>query len=133
MFAGVADTHTAIWYLFDDPRLSRVAADFMDRSAAEGHQIAVSSVTLAEIVYLIEKGKIPANTYQALREAIADPEHLFKEAHLTADIVDAMCRIPRSEVPDMPDRMVAATALFLGVPTLSKDRRIQSSVVKSIW
>ena len=34
MIAGVADTHTAIWHLFDDPRLSQAARKFIDDAAA---------------------------------------------------------------------------------------------------
>ena len=33
MIAGVADTHTALWYLYDDARLSVVAGDFIDQAA----------------------------------------------------------------------------------------------------
>jgi PIN domain nuclease of toxin-antitoxin system len=35
MIAGVADTHTAIWHLFDDPRLSQAARKFIDDAAAK--------------------------------------------------------------------------------------------------
>jgi PIN domain nuclease of toxin-antitoxin system len=55
MIAGVADTHTALWYLFDDKRLSVVAGDFIDRAAVARHRIMVSAVSLAEIIYLIER------------------------------------------------------------------------------
>ena len=58
MIAGVADTHAAIWYLFDDPRLSKPAGDFIDHAAAAGRRVAVSSISLAEIVYLVEKGRL---------------------------------------------------------------------------
>ena len=54
MILGVADTHTAIWYLFDDKRLSGTAGEFIDQAAVAGGRIAVSSITLAEIVYLLE-------------------------------------------------------------------------------
>jgi hypothetical protein len=36
MIASVADTHTALWYLFDDPRLSAAAGEFIDQAAAAG-------------------------------------------------------------------------------------------------
>ena len=55
MIAGVADTHTALWYLFNDGRPSVAAGDFIDKAAAAGSQIVVSSISMAEIVYLIEK------------------------------------------------------------------------------
>ena len=50
MIAGVADTHTALWYLFNDGCLSVAAGDFIDKAAAAGSQIVVSSISLAEIV-----------------------------------------------------------------------------------
>ena len=119
--------------MFDDKRLSRAAGDFIERAAASGQQIAFSSITLAEIVYLIEKWKLPAETYPDLLGALRDPEHVFQEAHFTSGIVDTMRQVPRDEVPDMPDRMIAATALFLSVPVLSRDGRIRSSSVTTIW
>jgi PIN domain nuclease of toxin-antitoxin system len=56
MIAAVADTHTALWYLFDDERLSTASGDFIDQAAAAGSRIAVSSISLAEIVYLVVSG-----------------------------------------------------------------------------
>lgn len=34
MIAGVADTHTALWHLYDDGRLSVEAGNFIDQAAA---------------------------------------------------------------------------------------------------
>jgi predicted nucleic acid-binding protein len=33
----------------------------------------------------------------------------------------------------MPDRIIAATALHLGLPLISRDRKIQLSSVPTIW
>ncbi len=133
MIAGVADTHTALWYLFDDSRLSRAAGDFIDAAAAAGHGIAVSSISLAEIIYLIEKSRLSANAYRDVKAALNDPGHVFKEAVFTGEIVDVMHKVRRAEVPDMPDRIVAATALHFGVPVISRDSRIRSSNIQTVW
>lgn len=133
MIAGVAGTHTVIWYLYDDVRLSIVAGDFIDRTAASGRRIAVSSITLAEIVDLIEKGKVPANVYTGVKAARADLEHVFHETPLTANVVEAMRTVSRAEVPDMPDRIVAATAVHLNVPILSRDGRIRAASLNTVW
>ncbi len=114
MIAGVADTHAALWYLYDDGRLSVAAGEFIDHSAAAGNQIVVSSISLAEIVYLVEKNRLPVDAYTDLKAALDDPDHVFKEAPFTVEIVDAMRQVPRAHVADMPDRIVAATAVFLG-------------------
>jgi PIN domain nuclease of toxin-antitoxin system len=50
MIAGVADTHTALWYLYHDARLSVAAGNFIDQAAVAGREIVVSSISLAEIV-----------------------------------------------------------------------------------
>lgn len=133
MIAGVADTHAALWYLYDDARLSVAAGDFIDQAAADGRQLAVSSISMAEIVYLIEKKRLPENAYIDLKDALEDPGHAFKEAPFTVEIVDAMRLVPRAEVPDMPDRIVAATAVYFGVPVITRDGNIRASKVHTIW
>ena len=133
IIAGVADTHAAIWYLFDDARLSQAAGDFIDHAAAMGRSIAVSSISLAEIVYLVEKGRLTSNVYPDVKAALADREHVFQEVALTVEVVDVMHRVARAAVPDMPDRIVAATAIAFNVPVISRDGRIRTSTVQTIW
>jgi PIN domain nuclease of toxin-antitoxin system len=133
MIAGVADTHTALWYLYDDARLSVSAGRFIDEAAAAGSPIVISSISLAEIVYLVEKNRLPASAYEDLKTALDDPAHVFKEAPFTIEIVDGMRLVPRADVPDMPDRIVAATAVYFGVPVLSRDGRIRASNIQTIW
>jgi len=77
MVDAVADTHTAIWYLFSDPRLGKVASAFIDETIAAGNQIGVSAISLAEMVYLVEKSGIPANSLTDLHAAISDPKSVL--------------------------------------------------------
>jgi predicted nucleic acid-binding protein len=42
-----------------------------------------------------------------------------------------MREIPRDAVPDMPDCIVAATAVYFGVPVISRDGRIRASNVRT--
>ena len=58
MIAGVADTHAALWYLLKNPSLSITARRFMDDAADAGQDIVVSPISLAEIVYLVEKKRL---------------------------------------------------------------------------
>ena len=131
--AAVADTHTAIWHLFGDPRLSATAESFIEEAASARRKIAISTISLAELVYLVEKGRLPEAAYTELAQALVDPEHVFAEAPFTAAIVEAMRQVPRSEVPDLPDRIVAATGVYLGVPVISRDRMIRAASLKTIW
>ena len=133
MIAGVADTHTALWYLLKNPRLSVTARTFIDEAAEAGHDIVVSPISLAEIVYLVEKKRLEASAYHDLQAALADPEYVIEEAPFTAKVVDALRQVPRAEIPDMPDRIIAATGVHFGVPVISRDGRIRGSVIQTVW
>ncbi len=67
MIAGVADTHTALWFLFGDPRLSATAKDFLLQAAAAHHKIALSAISLAEVLYLVEKNRLPVAAFDDLK------------------------------------------------------------------
>jgi PIN domain nuclease of toxin-antitoxin system len=130
---AVADTHTVLWYLYNDSRLSAGAGTLLDATDAAGDQVAVSSIALAEMVYLIEKGRIDAKALDGVLTALNRPDAMLIEVPLDQVIVRAMRRVDRGEVPDMPDRIIAATALNLGVPLISRDRKIRLSAVVTIW
>lgn len=82
---------------------------------------------------MVEKQRLPAAAYSDLKAALANPNHLLEEAVLDSQVVDAMTQISRTEIPDMPDRIVAATALSLGVPLVTRDGRIRAWNVRTVW
>ena len=133
MIVAVADTHAAIWYLFSDPRLSGPASTFIENTIRNGNHIGVSAITLAEMVYLIERGRIPANALADLHRATFDPNAILRHVPFDENIALKMADVPRQELPDLPDRVIAATACFLNVPVLSRYRKIRTSTIQSIW
>ena len=133
MIVGIADTHTALWYLLQNPRLSTRARAFMDGAASAGHTIGLSPISLAEIVYLVEKDRLSASAYHDLKTALLNHEYVIEEAPFTAEVVEAMRTVSREDVPDMPDRIVAATAVHFRVPVISRDRLIRASNIETVW
>ena len=133
MSAVVADTHAAIWFYTDDPRLSPTAGAAMDAAISARAPIYLSSISLAGVVYLIEKRRVPADTYRLLCDALDDPFFGLHLAPLGMGVTDMMRLIPRADVPDMPDRIIAATAPHLELPLISRDRKIKASTVNTIW
>jgi PIN domain nuclease of toxin-antitoxin system len=133
VIGAVADTHAIIWYIFADRRLSKTARITIEQIAAAGNQVAFSSITLAEIVYLSERGRIAAETLEQLLQAVDNQDSVLIEVPFDRHIAQALARVERSQVPDLPDRMIAATALFLGVPLISRDSEIQLSDIETIW
>lgn len=133
MLRAVADTHAVIWYIFGDARLSVIARNTIEQIAAEGNQVAFSSITLAEIVYLSERGRIDAATLNLLLRAVDGENAVLAEVPFDRNIAQSLMRVERSQIPDLPDRIIAATALYLGLPLISRDRKIQLSDIETIW
>ena len=133
MIAAVADTHTAVWYLFNNSRLSAGAREAIEGAFRAGDPIGVSSISLAEMVYLAEKNRIPSTAFQNLIDRLFDPEYPLRELPVDAAVAQQMASINRDEVPDMPDRIVAATGVRYGVPVISRDRKIRASRIQTIW
>jgi PIN domain nuclease of toxin-antitoxin system len=129
----VADTHTIIWYLSRDNRLSAYAKQFLESSTQNGDQIGISSITLVEIVYLIEKGRIAAESLTSLASRFEEQFSMFLEIPLDLQITRTLSRIQPGQIPDMPDRIIAATALHLNVPLVSRDGKIHLSTIQTIW
>jgi PIN domain nuclease of toxin-antitoxin system len=133
MLRAVADTHTVIWYLYDDPRLSERARTLIEEAAGTGGQIGVAAITLAEIVYLSEKGRIHREALARVLAALDDPRAVLRDLPLDRAVVAVMQSIDRSEVPDLPDRIIAATARLYQVSLISRDRQIGLSTVETVW
>ncbi len=96
-------------------------------------RVGVASISIVEIVYLVDKGRIPAETIPLLEEGLKQQPSLLEIIPLTQSIALTVRRVPREQVPDLPDRIIAATALHLGVSLISRDRKIRLSDVTTIW
>lgn len=133
MPAVAVDTHAIVWYLADDARLSPRAAEAMDSATAAGDAIHVPSICLVELTYLVEKGRLPSVARERLIRALGDPDAACVLAPLDRAVADALEFIDRGKVPDLPDRVVTATAIALQVPLISRDGNIQTSVIEAMW
>ncbi|MGA2403973.1 MAG: type II toxin-antitoxin system VapC family toxin [Syntrophobacteraceae bacterium] len=129
----VTDTHSLIWYLEDSPRLGPAARECFEACDLGESTIHIPTICLVEIIYLQEKGRIPAEMKRLLDEELRGGSAGISLADLSAEVVEMLSRVPGSVVPDMPDRIIAATALHLGLPLISRDRKIRVSDVHTVW
>jgi len=86
-----------------------------------------------EVLYLAEKGKLPVDAVKKLDDALREENSSIAIVPLDSAVARAVAQISRNAVPDMPDRIIAATAAHLGVPLVTRDRQIQASGIKTIW
>ncbi|MCC6826173.1 MAG: PIN domain-containing protein [Acidobacteria bacterium] len=129
----VVDTNIIIWYFDEYSRLTKLAETTVD-DAAENGTLFVSSIPIVELTYLIKKDRVPKEVLAKLREALDDDATAFELAGLSRRVADELQNIDRSIVADMPDRIVAATALHLGLPLVTSDGNLQRlSNVETIW
>lgn len=130
MMIYVPDTHTLVWYLTADKRLGTRARAAL-ASVDEGHaQAFVTLIVLTELLDLEEKKRITITLEELL-------QHLQRHSHYeivpyTLDVLMAVKKI--NDIPELHDRIVAATARHYGAVVLSKDPDIAASAsVKTIW
>lgn len=133
MIAPLADTHAIIWYLYNDARLSSIARQKFADTAVQGDLIAISTITMSEIVYLTEKVRIPPGTLARVLVELHRDNALLIDIPCNRTIAETLATINRTAIPAMPDRNIAATAIQLGIPLISSDLRLQSSGIAYIW
>jgi PIN domain nuclease of toxin-antitoxin system len=131
--SAVLDTHAVIWYLLDSHQLSAAAYSLIDEATAKGVPTYVSAISLVEIVYLVERGRISPDAFEKFVKELDRENPAFTVAPVDLQVTKVLRQIPRSSVPDMPDRIIAVTALHLGLPIVTRDRRLQSTGVQTIW
>jgi len=131
--SAVLDTHTVLWYLGNSPELSAIARATIEEAIREARDVHISAISIVETVYLVERRRLPLTALERLRGALRDPNSGLFIAPLNTGVTDAIQNIARDIVPDMPDRIIAATALHLGLPLITSDRRLQAAGLKTIW
>ncbi|WP_448573220.1 type II toxin-antitoxin system VapC family toxin [Trichothermofontia sp.] len=133
MSAVVADTHTLIWYILEPKQLSQAAFNALEDATNEGAVIYLSAISIVEICYLIDKGRLLETVLSRVMGAIAVENSVLEIVPVDLEVSLAMRQVDRNIVPDMPDRIIAATALYLSLPLVTRDSKIQNSVIQTIW
>lgn len=134
MASVFADTHIVVWLLDEPNRLSKGASEALAEAVASAEsKIFLSAISLIEIQYLTEKQRIPSTFISTLSAELDIPDSIFAVVPIDRHIADNLSVIAREDVPDMPDRIIAATASVLQLPLITADSAIQASGISVIW
>ncbi len=131
----VADTHALIWHFMRDNRLSNEALRCFALADGGNAVIFISAMTLIEIVYLGEKGRVPHSFLgEFLNPLKTSKDGSYRMAPIDHAVGLAVADVPLSIVPEMADRVIAATAYHLDLPLITKDKRIHDwKGITSVW
>lgn len=130
----VLDTHALIWHLQNSPRLSPTVRSILTQVDGGEAVAVVPTIVLVEMVYLAEKGRIDQDLLELAIGRLGEESENYQIAPLDYAVVVGLRRIPRSVVADMPDRIIAATALALGLPLFSTDSAIAGlNEIEVVW
>lgn len=128
------DTHTLIWALLTPDKLSPEATAALEAAVASGGVWVVSAISLIELRYLIEKGKVPQEAWDKTMAAVDDPTGTVRVIPVDERVAVRLIDIPRDLVPDMPDRIIATTAAAHLLQLVTKDAKIRSvPELVTIW
>ena len=129
----VLDTHAAIWYFHSPKELSSVALQNVRSAVNSGRPLFISAISRVETIYLVERGRLTLEGLRRLEAATRAPASGLLVQSVDEGVAEAVYKIPRDLAPDMPDRLIAATALHLDLPLVTRDRRLQGARIKTIW
>jgi predicted nucleic acid-binding protein len=98
-----------------------------------GDPVYLASIALVETQFLEERGRVHTGTLARLVEELGDPDTAMTLAPLDEPVALMVGAIARETVPEMPDRIIAATALYLGVPLVTRDHKVRAADIETIW
>jgi PIN domain nuclease of toxin-antitoxin system len=125
------DTHVLLWMASDPDRLSGKAREAI-RDARQNTGVAVATITLWELAWLAQNGRIQILTSveSFVRETVA--RVILKP--MTPEIAAVAVRLPVAYPKDPADRLIGSTAIVEGMPLVTADQQIRrAKVVETIW
>lgn len=124
----VTDTQCIIWYFADDERRMPKAARTAFKGAQAGTaQIMVPSIALVEAVFLAERQRVPREILAELMALSDAPTESICVIPLDLAVARTVGDFGPSAVPELADRIIAATARALDLPLLTTDPASEAS------
>ncbi len=127
------DTHSWIWWITEDSRLSKRAQTVIQHSL---HQegIWISAISVWEVAKKVEKNQLVLDRpFRKWLDLATSIEGLYI-AELTVDILVQSCELPAPFHGDPADQIIAATVRHHSGQLITKDRKLLNYPhLKCVW
>lgn len=130
--APVLDTHAWVWWVGRNKRPGTGTLAALDELPADGRPY-LSGISLWEVATLVARGRMSlALPLAEWLEAAAHPRTVRLVA-ITPAVAADTAALPATFQRDPADRLIVSTCRVMGLPLLTRDRRILRSRLVSRW
>ena len=127
----VTDTHSLVWYMTSDPKLSSKAKGIFQKVDNFQDYISIPCIVFFELLYLVEKKRIVVDFDNFI--AMVSASKNYRIEPLCLPIIEKSRGIPRERVADPWDRLIAATSKYLNLPLITRDETLKEIGLEVIW
>ena len=122
MDSFVTDTQALVKFMMDKKVINdRSHQAFLSADKAES-TIIIPAIVLMEVLYLFEKNRIDISLFQT-EDLLKSQNYQFEP--LSLEILKTASEI--TDIPELHDRLIAATARYLDIPLITNDPVIRAS------
>ena len=125
----VLDTHALFWYLINSTKLSELGRQVFQKAFAGEATLILSPIVLLELYGVARKVAAP---FDFATELALFEQPPFRIEPIT--LADLRLFDQLSSIPELHDRLIAATAFRLNAPILTRDSLINACAdVTCVW
>ena len=126
----VADTHSLIWFISEDDKLSKKAGRFLELAEESKVEVLIPTIVLAEITYIAQKKKVKISIDEVL-ERIQQGSG-FAVVPFDLPVFQTLLKLPGEW--EIHDRIIAATGRYYDAKLITKDKILyESDEIETVW
>jgi PIN domain nuclease of toxin-antitoxin system len=130
----VLDTHAWIWFINAPEALGKRAASAIEKARNSGEGIHISCISTWEMHMLVAKGRLSLAIAPEVWVARCERLSFVRFHPVNNSIARLAVSAGGAMHADPADRIIVATALYLGASVVTRDERIKASgLTPCIW
>jgi len=125
----LVDTHTLIWRLLKNPKLSSKANKVFDEAIKGKALLIIPSIVLLELLFVMQKHRLAHRFPEIIKNIEESP--MYRVFSLDLSVIKEVSKI--RYIKEAHDRVIVATALMTDSYIITKDLEIKKLYPKTIW